>query len=299
MKSDKKILFAFILNLLFSIFELVGGIFTASIAIISDSVHDFGDALSIGTSYFLEKKSKNKPDNKYTYGYLRFSVLGSVITTCILIIGSFIVVYSAIQRIINPVQINYDGMIIFGVVGVIVNFVAALLTHGGDSLNQKAVNLHMLEDVLGWVVVLIGAVVMKFTDFSIIDTILSIGVAIFILINSFKNLKYVIDIFLLKTPKNLDVEELKHHLLEIDGVLDVHHIHLWTLDGNNVYATLHVVYDEKVSGIKEKVREELKEHHIHHVTIELEKEDECCNEKSCVIHECNHVHDHHHHHHHH
>ena len=184
MKTEKNILIAFLLNMLFSIFELIGGIFTNSVAIISDAVHDFGDSISIGISYFLEKKSKKKPDNNYTFGYTRYSILGAFITNTILIIGSVLVIINAIKRIINPVTINYDGMIIFAIFGVIVNFLAAYFTKEGDSLNQKAVNLHMLEDVLGWSVVLIGAILIKFTEINVIDSIMSIGLAIFILTHS-------------------------------------------------------------------------------------------------------------------
>ena len=174
MKTEKNILVAFLLNLLFSIIELIGGIITNSVAIISDSIHDMGDAISVGISYFLEVKSNKKPDNNYTYGYIRYSVLGSVITTLILLMGSIFVIYNAIVRIFNPVEINYNGMIIFAILGVVINFFAAYFTKEGYSLNQKAVNLHMLEDVLGWAVVLIGAIVMKFTNIIIIDSILSI-----------------------------------------------------------------------------------------------------------------------------
>ena len=184
MKSEKNILIAFVLNLVFSIFEFVGGAITGSVAIVSDAVHDIGDALSIGVSYFLEKKSKKQPDEIYTYGYKRFSVMGSLITTVVLLFGSIAVIYNSVIRIFNPVEIDYGGMIVFAIIGVIVNFIAAWFTKEGDSLNQKAVNLHMAEDVLGWVVVLIGAIVMQFTDFVIIDSIMSVVVAIFILINA-------------------------------------------------------------------------------------------------------------------
>ena len=156
MKTEKNILGAFILNVTFSVLEFIGGALTNSVAIISDSIHDMGDAISIGLSYFLEKKSKKKPDKKYTYGYIRYSILGGLITTVILIIGSSLVIYNSIIRIFNPVEINYNGMIIFAIFGVVINFMAAYLTREGDSINQKSVNLHMLEDVLGWIVVLIG-----------------------------------------------------------------------------------------------------------------------------------------------
>ena len=253
-----------------------------------------GDALSIGISCFLENKSKKKPDKKYTYGYLRYSVLGATITTVILLLGSLFVIINAIDRIINPVKINYNGMLLFAIFGVIVNFIAAYFTKDGDSINQKSVNLHMLEDVLGWIVVLIGSIIMKFTDISIIDPIISILVAIFILVNTLKNLKSILDLFLEKTPNGIDVNEIKEHLLKIKDVYDIHHIHIWSIDGYNNYATMHVVTDLKNKNVKQEIKEELKEHGISHVTIELEEKDEVCFEENCDI-KIEHS-DHHHHH---
>ena len=299
MKTEKNILIAFILNLSFSIFEIIGGFFTGSVAIISDAVHDMGDATSIGISYFLEKKSKKQPDETYTYGYARFSVIGSVITTLILLFGSVMVIYNAILRIINPVEINYNGMIIFAIVGALVNFLAAYFTKDGDSLNQKAVNLHMLEDVLGWIVVLVGAIIMRFTDIRIIDPLMSMGVAIFIFVNALKNLKEVLDLFLEKIPNNISIEEIKNHIKEIDGVVDVHHIHIWSMDGYLNYATMHIVANENSHEIKDKIREELKEHGIGHATLEIESPTDHCHEEYCHIEKTHPSHSHHHHHHHH
>ena len=240
MKTEKNILIAFILNLSFSIFEFFGGLFVNSVAILSDSLHDLGDALSIGISYFLEKKSRKKADEKYTYGYIRYSVLGGVITTTILLAGSVLVIIGSVRRLLNPVEINYSGMIVFAVIGVILNFVAAYVTREGDSINQKAVNLHMLEDVLGWVVVLFGAIIMNFTDIRMIDPLMSIGVALFILFNALKNLRAVLDLFLEKAPSDINISELREHLLGIEGVEDIHHIHVWSIDGYNNYATMHI-----------------------------------------------------------
>lgn len=298
MKTEKNILIAFILNLAFSLFEFIGGLFTGSVAILSDALHDIADAASIGISYLLEMKSKKQPDETYTYGYARFSVLGGIITTCILLVGSVVVIYNAISRIIQPTTIHYDGMILFAVVGVCVNLAAAFVTREGDSLNQKAVNLHMLEDVLGWAVVLIGAVVMRFTDLAIIDPIMSIAIAVFIFINAARNLMEAADLFLEKTPRDIDVEQVKAHISHIHGVLDVHHIHIWSMDGQRNYATMHIVTNGNGAQIKQAVREELSEHGISHVTLELEGEDEHCDAKSCVV-ECCHTSGHHHHHHHH
>lgn len=278
MKSDKKILTAFLLNLCFSVFEFVGGTLTGSVAIISDAVHDLGDAVSIGLSWFLERKSKKQPDQIYTYGYVRYSVVGSVVTTLILLLGSLFVIYNATRRIISPVEINYNGVILCAVIGVVVNLCAAWVTREGDSLNQKAVNLHMLEDVLGWVVVLVGAVVMRFVHVPVLDPILSIGVAVFILINALKHLKEALDLFMEKKPQGVDLEQLKEHLCRLEGVEDVHHIHIWTMDGQSHYATMHVVASSDSHQVKHAVRRELEEHGIGHATLELERPGEDCHE---------------------
>lgn len=296
MKAEKNILIAFILNLAFSIFEFIGGAITGSVAIVSDAVHDAGDAVSIGISLFLEHKSKKKADDVYTYGYGRFSVAGGLVTTAILIFGSVVVIYNSVIRIFNPTEINYNGMIIFAIVGVVVNFVATLITKDGDSLNQRAVNLHMLEDVLGWMLVLIGAIIMRFTDIKIIDPILSIGVSVFILVNALKNLKEIESIFLERTPANVKLEEIKEKVSAIDGVKDIHHIHAWSMDGLNNYATMHIVTDQDAHEIKEEIRKELKGLNIGHVTLELESTQEHCHEIECEkTHTCG---GHHHHHHH-
>ncbi|MBR0326624.1 MAG: cation transporter, partial [Clostridia bacterium] len=247
-------------------------------------------------SYLMERKSKKTTDDVYTYGYARYSVFGSLVTTFILIAGSLVMIYNAAVRLLNPVEINYDRMLIFAVVGVVVNFGAAFFTRDGHSLNEKAVNLHMLEDVLGWTVVLIGAVVMRFTDFWIIDPVMSIAVSLFILVHSIKNLKAGFDVLLEKTPNNVSVSELCEHIKEIGGVIDVHHVHVWTIDGMNSYATLHVVTDADSSAVKSAVKEELREHGICHATVELEGQNERCNEECCKPYQHN-VHGHCHHHH--
>ena len=151
----------------------------------------------------------------------------------------------------------------------------------------------MIEDVLGWVVVLAGAIVMKFTDFTLIDPILSIGVALFILINAVKNLKEATNIFLVRTPKEINIKELKEDILSINDVSDVHHIHVWSMDGHNNYATMHIVTNLDFHETKNIVRKILEKHGIGHSTLEIETENEICNDKHCHI---KHVCQHHHHH---
>lgn len=294
-KSTKNILIAFLLNLSFAIYEFIGGSITGSIAIVSDAIHDLGDALSIGVSYFLERKSQRHPDQNYTYGYTRYSLIGGLITTIILLVGSTIVIISAMKRLFAPTPINYNGMIILALVGVVVNACAAYVTHRGESLNQKAVNLHMLEDVLGWVVVLIGAIVMRVTNFNLIDPILSIAVAIFILISAWRNCQSIFDVFLEKTPNGINLAELQQGILALPNVQNIHHMHIWSIDGFHHYATLHLVYHQHPSATKEAVRQYFKQQGIEHVTIELESSNEVCHELECLEQAAEPGHAHHHH----
>lgn len=297
MKTEKKILVAFVLNLVFSAFELVGGLLIGSVAILSDALHDLGDAVSIGISWGLERKSRKGPDDLHTYGYGRYSVLGGFITTVILMTGSCAVIVGAVNRLMNPTPIHYDGMILFALVGVVINVAAAWFTRDGNSINQKAVNLHMLEDVLGWITVLVGAVVMRFTDWWFLDPLMSMGVAGFILVRSIRNLREVGALFLMQTPREISPENLEKHILELDGVKSIHHLHIWSLDGRNHSATMHVVATGDPHIVKENIRAELIGHGIGHATLELEQEGEpCCDPVHCPDPEPT-LHHHHHHHH--
>ncbi|MBR5572441.1 MAG: cation transporter [Oscillospiraceae bacterium] len=278
MKTERNILVALVLNLSFAVFEFVGGLLTGSVAVISDAVHDLGDAASIAVSVILERKSKQQPDETYTYGYGRYSTLGGVITTGILIVGAVIVMFTSLSRVVQPREIQYDGMIAIAVVGVLVNGCAAFFTHGGNGMNQKAVNLHMLEDVLGWVVVLAGAVIMRFTDISVIDPLMSLGAALFILFHALKNMKVGVEEFLERVPRGITVAEIVSHVKEIEGVLSIHHVHLWSVGEHHCCATMHLVTDGEADSIKRAVREKLRAWGVEHLTIEIETSAEICTE---------------------
>lgn len=282
-KVERNILIAFLLNLGFSVYEFIGGALTGSVAIMSDAVHDLGDALSIGISYALERKSRRQADDVYTYGYVRYSVIGGLITTAILLVGSLFVIYQAFQRIISPNPIHYDGMIWLAVVGVVVNSLAAYWTRSGKSLNQRSVNLHMLEDVLGWVVVLVGALIMKVTGFAFIDPILSVLVAGFILKEAIKNCSAIFDVLLEKAPHGINVKQLTKELCELKNVEDVHHLHIWTMDGEHNYATIHIVCKKSAEKTKCVAKELLQSHGIEHTTVEIETPTERCAEQECAV----------------
>lgn len=270
MKIERNILIAFLLNLGFSVFEFFGGLFTGSVAILSDAVHDLGDAVGIGVSWFLERKSHHPPDETYPCGYTRFSVLGSVSTCGILLLGSVGVTVSALERLTNPVPIRYEGMMLFAVVGVAVNLAAALVTRRGDSLNQKAVNLHMLEDVLTWVVVLAGAAVMKLTEWTVLDPLVSIGVAVYIFVRAAGHLQAVLDIFLEKTPADCSVSSVRAHITAVEGVREVRRLCIRSVDGYTHAAELCIVTDNDPIPIKDAVRHQLAAWNITRITIETE-----------------------------
>ncbi|MBQ6570949.1 cation transporter [Candidatus Saccharibacteria bacterium] len=281
MKSERNILVAFLLNLAFSILQFLGGLLTNSVAIMTDSIHGLGDAVSVGLSYILERLSKRGCDKRHSYGYARYSVLGSAITMLILTFSSVLMIVSAVQRIIQPGEVDYSGMIVLAIVAIVLKSVAALVTRSRGTLNQKAISLHMLEDVLSWVIVLVGAIIMNFTDISIIDPIMSIGVALFILYNAIRYLRSILVIFLEKTPDGIELDKIEQEVLGIKGVSGVHHIHVRSMDGFNNYATLHVVVDRYSHEVKEEVKHKLAQLGIAHATVELELKGEECEEKEC------------------
>ena len=282
-ESTKWIWTAFFLNLGFAIIEWIGWFWTNSIAIVSDAIHDLGDSLAIGLAYIFEKISKKKANEKYTYWYARFSMLGALITILILIIGSFFILKNAISRFSNPSEINSVWMLILAVIWLLINWFAARKTAKWEWLNEKAITLHLLEDVLGRAAVLVWSILIYFFHRNFIDPLLSIWICIFILINACKLLKWVVDIFLEKTPEWISHDEVLKEIKKLDGVLDIHHIHLWTLDGNKNYITIHALIDKKLSvpkiiALKKTIKDALKKQNISHCVIEFEWEDEKCEE---------------------
>ena len=271
----------FLLNIGFTIFEIIGGILTNSIAIISDALHDLGDSFSIGLAWFLEKYSHKKSNSKFSYGYGRFSLLGALINAIILIIGSTFILANAIPRLISPQETNAEGMIIFAIVGVIVNGVAALRLKNEESMNARVLMLHLLEDVLGWAAILAVAISFLFWPNYILDAILSIIITLYILYNVLMNMKKTVTLFLQATPENVDIEKIDEKLRTIDKVISTHHTHVWSMDGVNHILTTHLIVDkmtarEEIVQIKLKCKQLFEDLKLSHFTIEVELEDEVC-----------------------
>ena len=270
-RSAAAILTAFGLNLGFSVLELAGGLLTGSAAILSDALHDLGDAAGIGLAYALEKRSLRPPDDTHPNGYRRYSVLGGLLVTLILLGGSCAVLIHGVWRLLHPAPIHYDGMLLLALVGVGVNTAAALLTRRGDSLNRRAVSLHMLEDVLGWAVALVGALVMKFTDLAVLDPLLSMGVAVFILVHSLGNLREVADLFLERTPRGVDMQALREEVSAVEGVVSIRELAVRSLDGERQEATLRLAVNGDAAAVKVLVRAVLAERGIDRATIETDQ----------------------------
>jgi len=283
----KNIKAAFFLNIGFTLLEIVGGIFTNSIAILSDAIHDLGDSLSLGLAWYFQKVAKKGSDTTYSYGYKRFSLLGAVINSIVLVTGSILILTVAIPRIFHPEATKTEGMFFLAIVGVLVNGAAVFRLKKGNSINEKVVSLHMLEDVLGWAAILVGSVIMHFFDAPILDPIMSIGIACFVLFNVFKNIRQSLRIILQGIPMEVNITNISEHLQQFDGVNNVHDLHVWSVDGNYNVLTVHIVLNsklemEKLAELKAEIRDSLKEKGIQHATIEFETADEsCCFKKCC------------------
>jgi len=277
----KKLKTAFFLNLFFTVVELIGGLWTNSIAIISDAIHDLGDSVSLGLSWYLQNLSTRKPDKKYTYGYKRFSILGAIINSIVLIIGSIFILVESIPRLINPESPDTQGMIILAIGGLIFNGLAAYKLHGGESINSRAVYLHLLEDVLGWFFTLVASVIMHFYDVPILDPILGVGIALFILSQVYGNLKKAIKVILQRTPEGIDLDKIQASLMANSHIRSIHDCHVWTMDGQYHVLSVHAVLHENKSveelfSLKVELKRKLQELSINHATIEFETDNNDC-----------------------
>ncbi|GFD83699.1 cation diffusion facilitator family transporter [Tenacibaculum sp. Mcav3-52] len=286
--STGNIAVAFFLNLAFTIIEFIGGFYTNSLAIMSDALHDLGDSLSLGLSWYFQKKSTKKANKKYSYGYKRFSLLGAIINSIVLVIGSVFIIKEAIPRIINPESADAKGMMWLAVLGIIVNGAAVLKLKKGTSINERVVSLHLLEDVLGWVVVLLASIVMQFWNVPVLDPVLSIAIAGFVLYNVYKNIKESLRIILQGTPENISVEEIQQRIVSMKGVESIHDCHLWTMDGEYNVFTAHLVLKDKETSWEKwyKMKQEIKQvlhddFHFEHITLELEFTSQECDYENC------------------
>lgn len=279
--SSPNIKIAFFLNFGFTLLEIVGGLLTNSLAILSDALHDLGDSLSLGLAWYLNRYAEKERDREYSYGYGRFSLLGALVNAVILIGGSLYLLSLAIPRLLDPEPASAPGMLLLAIGGIAVNGLAVLRLKGGQSLNMQVVAWHLLEDVLGWVAVLIVSLVLLFTELYILDPILSILITLYVLYNMLGKLKQTLSLFLQAVPGDVDVNAFENQVRSIGQVRDTHHTHIWSLEGEHHVLSTHVVVAENATKqdtirIKDKVRSLIDRSDFEHITVEIEYENEAC-----------------------
>ncbi|MCB1064131.1 MAG: cation transporter [Verrucomicrobiae bacterium] len=270
---------AFFLNLGFTVLEIFGGIWTNSIAILSDAVHDLGDSLSLGLAWYFERLSKRGPPPQQTYGYRRYRLLGGLITGVVLLAGLGFVLWHSFQRLFVPAEVRMSGIIGLAILGVLFNGVAVLKVRKGNSLTENLVSWHLLEDTLGWGAVLIGAGVMAIWDVPIVDPILSIGISLVILWNVGRNLKKVLAVLLQATPIGFDLEAFVEEVEQMEGVVSLHDVHCWSIDGESRVLSAHIVGDGRGDWsieIRKRIRDLLDDDTLENVTLEVESPDFAC-----------------------
>ena len=272
MSSKTSIWLAFFLNLSYAIVEFIaGGIFGSS-AVLADSVHDLGDAIAIGISALLETISNREEDRQYTLGYKRFSLLGAMLTAVILMIGSVLVILENVTKIVHPQPVNEEGILWLGIIAVAINVLASLVVRKGKTKNESILSLHFLEDTLGWLAVILMAIILRFTDWYILDPLLSLVISIFILTKALPRFWSALKIFLDAVPEGVDIKQVKNDLEQLDHVVSVNPLNLWTMDGLEKNAIVHVCLEEieHIEYCKESIRNLLKDYDFQNVTIEVD-----------------------------
>ena len=274
MKTKYAVWLAFLLNLSFAIVEFIaGGIFGSS-AVLADSVHDFGDAIAIGISAFLESISNRKEDSHYTLGYKRFSLLGAMVTAVILMTGSGMVILENMVKLFHPQPVNEEGLLWLGIIAISVNVLASLVIRKGQTKNESILSLHFLEDTLGWLAVILMAIVLRFTDWYILDPLLSLAISFFILSKAIPRFWSTLKIFLDAVPEGVNIQKIKTDLAELDHVASINQLNLWTMDGLEKNAIVHVCLEnvKHMEICKESIRDLLKESGFQNVTIEVDED---------------------------
>ena len=272
MSSKTSIWLAFFLNLSYAIVEFIaGGIFGSS-AVLADSVHDLGDAMAIGISALLETISNREEDRQYTLGYKRFSLLGAMLTAVILMIGSVLVILENVTKIVHPQPVNENGILWLGIIAVAINVLASLVVRKGKTKNESILSLHFLEDTLGWLAVILMAIILRFTDWYILDPLLSLAISFFILSKALPRFWSTLKIFLDAVPEGVDIQKIKTDLAELDHVASINQLNLWTMDGLEKNAIVHVCLKEMehMETCKESIRIFLKDCGFQNITIEVD-----------------------------
>jgi cation diffusion facilitator family transporter len=273
MKSSKNMTIAFLLNFSFAIIEFIFGLLFHSSAVLADAIHDTGDALAIGLSTLFEKISTKKEDQEYTLGYKRYSLLGALLTSVILLVGSTLVIVENVPKLFAPEKVNYDGMLVLGIVAIVVNTAASRVVSHGHSHNESILSLHFLEDILGWIAVIVVSLILRFTDWYFLDPLLSLVIAGFILSKALPKFRENIQIFLDHVPSDVDLSQLYQEIAALENVRAITQLNVWTTDGLEKFAMLHICLENPnlLAETQASLRQKLLAYGISKVTIQTDE----------------------------
>lgn len=272
---EVKLIFSVIFNLIITLSEITGGILSGSLALISDALHNLSDTGALLTSFFARKISKKPKNLKYTYGYKRAEIIAAIINTTILLAISATLLIEGVKKIISPAEIKTNLMLIIAYIGLFGNGLTAILlfSHSKENLNLKSSFLHILSDLFSSIAIIITGHLISKYNILILDPIITFLIASYIIIESIKILKESLKIVMQATPENIDINYLKQELENLNFVKDVHHVHAWTLDGQDVYLECHVkINSNDYDKCLEIINKKLKDLGFNHNTIQLELE---------------------------
>ena len=281
--KSKNLVYSILLNLLITIAQIIGGIISGSLALISDALHNFSDVLSLVFSLVANKLSRRKASIDQTFGYKRAELIAAFVNATTLVIVALILVYGAINRFFNPHPIQSGLVIWLALLGILVNGFSVLLLQkdAGHNLNMKSAYLHLLTDMMASVAVLVGGLLMKFYGWFWVDSIMTIAIAIYLIVVGVKLLITSTKMLMLFTPDYIDIKEIVREVHKIPGVNKLHHIHVWHLNDEELHLEAHLDCSEDIkmsefNNLLHEVEQTLfHKFHINHINIqpEFKKED--------------------------
>ncbi len=250
--SGKNIGIAIFLNILITVSQIIGGVISGSVALLTDALHNFSDVISLFLSYFTNRLARRKPTAKQTYGYKRAEILSAFVNSVTLIAIAIYLIVEAVERFLNPEPVKADLVIYFAIGSIIINLISVLLLHkdAKDSINMKSAYLHLLTDVMTSIAVMIGGILMKYFDIYRIDSVLSIMIAVYLIFSSYKLLWTSIKILMQFTPQDIDIYDISDQITAVAGIKNVHHVHLWQLNDKDLFFEAHIDLEKNITIVE-------------------------------------------------
>jgi len=275
--SGTRLLVTMLLNFGITAIEIIGGLLSGSLSLISDALHNFSDGIAIIISYIALRLSQKPRNSQYTFGLKRAQILAAVLNSAVLLAVCVYLLREAFDKLLHPHQVDGELMLIVASFGLVANLIGTWLLHRGakNNLNIRSAYLHLLSDAVSSVAVIIGAIAIKLFGLTWIDPLLSILIALYVGWESWKIIQTAIDVLMLKVPGSINLEELESKLAEVPGVCDAHHIHLWKVDDRDIHFEAHIaVYDALLSAtapLASQIEQILHDDFgINHVTLQFE-----------------------------